>query len=107
MADRAKVAPKTYVSKYASFSSSFMVGEGAERVSDTIRFVGGEFTTAFKDEQEHLEGLPMVSVKPDAKVALAAKAKDLRAAAVKANALAKDAEDALAALDKPAKTAAA
>ena len=105
MPERKQVAPKTYTSKYQSFTLSFPVGEGEDRVSDTIRFQNGEYTTAFEDEQKHLEGNPFVAVKPSARLALAATATALRAAAVKANAAAKDAEDALAAFDKPAPAA--
>jgi hypothetical protein len=102
---RKKVAPKTYLCRYPAFSCSFMVeGDDGEKVSDTIRFIGGEFTTDFEDEQKHLEALTsvIITVKPSPRTALEAKAKDLRAAAVKANAVAKEAEDALAALDKTA-----
>jgi hypothetical protein len=109
---RKNVVAKTYLCKYKDWSCSFMVaGDDGEKVSDTILFVGGEFSTDFLDEQKHLEALPqfssgIITLKPSPIAALESKALALRAAAVKANAEAKDAESALAAMDKPvAKTA--
>jgi hypothetical protein len=102
MPDRKKVAPKSYLSKYPAFSCSFMVDDGdGGKVSDTIRFVAGEYTTDFEDEQKHLDAMAFVTAKPSPRVALVASATALGAAAVKAKAAAKDAEDALAAFDKP------
>lgn len=105
MPERKKVSSKTYLSRYPSQSFSF-VPDG-DIHSDTIMFVGGEFTTNLADEQEHIESRDqfkhgIITVKPSPRVALEASAKALRAAAVKANAEAKAAEDALAALDKTA-----
>ncbi len=98
---RAEAAPKTYVSKYKDLSLSFPIQNGG---IDTMRFVNGEFTTKFVDEQEHIEGLPAshgITVKPSERATLEAKAKHLREVADAADAEAEAAEDALAALDKP------
>ncbi len=108
MDERKKVASKTYVSKYKDLSFSFIVDVvNGDKVSDTIRFVNGEFSTVLQDEQEHLEGSALfgngaVWVKPSPRLALESAAVSLRAAAVKAGGAAKAAEDALAAFDKAA-----
>ena len=109
MPDRKKVAAKTYLNKYADWSFSFRVVDETNPDGfsiDTLRFVKGEFTTDFADEQAHLEALPqfiagVITVKPSPRAALASRAIALRAVAVKANADAKASEDALAAFDKP------
>ena len=102
MPKREEAESKTYLSSYKDLSLSFPLPNGG---LDTLRFINGEFTTVFVDEQEHIEGLPqfasqVISVKPSPRVALEAKAVSLRAAAVEANAVAKAAEDAVKALDE-------
>ncbi len=106
MFSRKQVPAKSYVSKYKDWSLSFLVPSDVGPVSDTIRFVNGEFTASLEDEQEHIEALAQfgptgaVYFKPSPRVAIEATAVSLRAVAVKAAGAAKAAEDALAAWDK-------
>lgn len=111
MPERKKVAPKTYVSRLAAPSFSF-IPEG-ETASDTIRFIAGEFTTELEDEQKFIESRDgfktgVIWVKPSVRSVLVAAVAAAKNAAASASTDLSVATKALADYDeaqKPAPTA--
>lgn len=95
---------KTYLSKITSFQVAWT--DDVTNKKATILFVNGIYTTDDSAKQDHLEGLDgfgkFITIAPSPKDLALSKAIVLRTIAVKADADAKAAEDALAAFNPPA-----